>query len=173
MTELELFKTYPIGSILIRPDSEDTHYLQQITALTPGLKSLIASPTTSAFIRGLTKTYDVPPDKNPWVAFVVLQIACGEKTLTQLPNLLSTELQLVNNKAQQMAQEIEKELFVPVMLELNQYLAQQKTPRRSASSVGQAATGTAPSATAAGGAHNVLDLKSQPRPPLPPPIPRR
>lgn len=164
MTELELFKTYPIGSILIRPDSEDTHYLQQITALTPGLKSLIASPTTSAFIRGLTKTYDVPPDKNPWVAFVVLQIACGEKTLSQLANTLATELRLAHGQSQKMAIEIEKELFAPVMLELNKHLTQQKK---------QSTVAENPLPSQAGGARNVLDLKSQPRPPLPPPIPRR
>lgn len=164
MGSLDTLKTFPIGSILTRPEEEDVHYLQKIRQLPQNLRKLISSPTTSAFIRGLTKTYDVPPDKNPLVAFVVLQIVCGERTLSQLANTLATELRLAHGQSQKMAIEIEKELFAPVMLELNKHLTQQKK---------QSTVAENPLPSQAGGARNVLDLKSQPRPPLPPPIPRR
>lgn len=161
MDRFEDFTSIPVGSLLDVPPERRRKYLSAIFALPTSLQDIVFQPRTGAFVRGFTKTYNVPVEKYSSIAFMILQTLIGESTVSRLSNLLSTQLQLPNDKAQAMAQEIEKELFVPVMLELNQYLAQQKAP-------------APPAATpSAGGARNVLDLKSQPRPPLPPPIPKR
>ncbi len=163
MAELEVIKTYPIGSILTREESEDAQYLQKIKRLTPELRSFIASPKTSAFIRGLGKSYDVLPEKIPLIAFEVLQIAIGDRKTSQLIQDLSQELSLPLPEATQMAKEIE-ELFSPYMLSLNSANQEQSNST------------THPLETPnlqAGGARNVLDLKTQNRPPVPPPIPSR
>lgn len=56
----------------------------------------------------------------------MVQIFVGEKNFAQLPAMLSTELQLPNDKAQKMAAEIEKDVFGPVRGELDEFLRTQK-----------------------------------------------
>lgn len=158
-----IHRSVPISSLLLLPTEKRMPYFDQLEIMPRNLRLLLFSPRTGAFIRGLTKVYNVPSEKAPTIALTVLKIAYGEKSLAQLASILSTELQLSNDKAQRIAQEIEKELFAPVMLELNQYLAQKK----------KAPTSPITTQPQASGARNVLDLKSQSRPPLPPAIPNR
>jgi hypothetical protein len=115
---------------------------------------MIGAPRTAAFLRGLAQAAGLPVERVPRIAWAVLQIAIAEKTLVQLPSMLSTSLGLANDKAQQMAGEIEKELFAPIMVEYSRFVQSRKNqPNRSM-----------------GGATNVLNLKNQPasRPPTRP-----
>lgn len=157
--------TIPVGSIATLSTEQSLTYAKQLSAINSrSVRDMITSSKSGAFIRGLTKTYNVPLEQAPRIALMILQIALGEKSLPQLTNLLSVELQIPNTMAQKMAGEIEQELFAPIMLELNQYLTQQQKP---------ATAPQQPSNLSAGGARNVLDLKNKPQPPTPPPIPRQ
>lgn len=187
MDQLLSLKSIPIGSILTRPESEDKRLLAGVKALSSGLNKLISAESTGAFIRGIEKSYDLPLGSAPKVAFSVLLITLGERSLAQLPALFSTELKIANDKAQQMAREIERDLFAPVALELNQYLAKQKklatppqpspglrpagTPRRSplqpTATPGESRFPRTPAPMP-----NILNLKDKRQPPAPPPIPR-
>jgi hypothetical protein len=153
------YRSTPIGSLMDIPKDTSEKYFTFIFLTPSNIQSLLISARTGAFIRGLAKTYNIPIEKAPKIAFAVLQIALGEKTLAQLGSLLSTELPAPNDVAQKIANEIEKELFAPIALELNQYLAKKK----------QATLASRPM----GGASNVLNLKNTPQPPPPPPIPKK
>lgn len=157
------FKTIPAGSILMAPEANDNQGVDQLRSLPSSLQKMLASERTGAYIRGLTKTYDVPLEQAPQIAFMVLQIAVGEKPLGQLGGMLSSELKLANDKAQKMAQEIEKELFGPVMLEFNKYLQDKKAMKPGVMDKMRVAP------------QNVLNLKEVPKPPaapLPPAAPK-
>lgn len=157
MDQLLEYKSVPFGSILTLPDDNWQNYIPRILALPQSLQKLIFSSRTGAFIRGTVKTYNAPLEKSPFVAFAILQIFLGEKKLTQLASTLTTELSISPDTAGKIAREIEKELFAPIALEFGQYLSvTEKIP-----------------SPQAGGARNVLDLKTQNRPPVPPPIPSR
>ncbi|MEX1997365.1 MAG: hypothetical protein WEA04_01680 [Candidatus Andersenbacteria bacterium] len=168
MMQDDTYKSRPVGSLLTRERSEEERYLNELPDLPPSLISLLMSAKTGAFIRGLVRNYDLALEKAAMIAFMVLQISFGEKTLLQLSTMLASDLQLPLEKAQSMAQEIERELFAPIMLELNAYLTQKRKITG-----GSTSTPVSSSPSAAGGARNVLDLKSQPRPPQPPAIPQR
>lgn len=130
----------PIGSIYSRPESKSIGYLDIISNLPQAIKNLIISPKTSSYVRGLSKSYDIPEDQAPFIAFAILEIAIGKKAFAQLPAILSTELQLPNDKAQKMAAEIEKDVFGPVRTELDEFLREQK--KRSESIVGKLTSNT-------------------------------
>lgn len=152
------FTSYPIGSLLERPAPERTSYMEKIGQLPSPLQDILYSWQTGAYLRGLTKTHNLPLEQATSLAFIVTQISLGEKTLAQLASMLSTQLRVANDKAQQIAKEIERDLFAPLMLELNNYLLQKKKTAASPPNVAR-------------GVQNVIDLKNQPRPPVPPPIP--
>lgn len=156
---LDTYTTVPAGSLAIVPDEKRPEYIQALYSLPKALLESMNAPQTGAFIRGLAKTYNIELEKAPKIAFAILQITLGNNALAQLGSILSTELQIPNDKAQQIAREVEQELFAPIALELNQYLAQKKQ-----------VTAAKPT----GGARNILDLKASPStPPPPPPIPKR
>lgn len=157
------FKTIPAGSLLIGSETNDAPYTGQLNILPDSLKKMLISERTGAYIRGLTKTYDVALEQAPQIAFMVLQIAVGEKPLGQLGGMISSELKLANDKAQKMATEIEKELFGPVMLEFNKYLQDTKAMKPGVMDKMRVAP------------QNVLNLKEVPKPPaapLPPAAPK-
>ncbi len=151
------FECTPSGSLLSQPSDQRLPYISYLVAMPESVHNLVASARTGAFLQGLSKTNNIPIEKTPQIAFIILRIAVGEKNLAQLGSILSTELQIPNDKAQAMAKEIEKELFAPIALELNQYLSQKRQ--------------SAPKPL--GGARNVLDLKNNAPPPPPPPIPKK
>ncbi len=171
----EDYKSIPIGSLLLRDRPEEQRYMQRLAQLPNGLIDVLMSPTTAAYLRGLLKINGIPLEQAPIVAFAVLQICFGEKTLAQLSSMLSTELRLPHDKAQAVASEIERELFSPVLLELNQYLAQKrqaaKSPFRTEVAPFASPLSAPPQPSApAREVKNVLDLKNQkPQPPKPPP----
>lgn len=172
----------PLSVLVARSKEEEEHYLQRFDALPPGIKSLITSPRAGFYLSGLLKVYTVTPEHLPAVLLMVLQVAFGERTFAQFPVLLSTELKIPNDKAQAMASEIEKELFSPVLLELNQYLVQKKqagkSPFRTEHSPLSGPSTSLPTAPLSpsvpgGTMRNVLDLKNKPlQQPKPPAVPR-
>lgn len=159
-TDLYQYTTVPIGSLVLHDLAEADRYMNFLSALTPGLVNIVMSDTVGAFLRGLAKEFGLPNENVPQLAFAVLRVAVGEIELPKLGATLSSELKLPNDKAQAMAKEIEKELFSPVMLELNQWLEKQKQ-----------ATSTKASAAKAG-ARNIVDLKHQSPKQPPGPLPK-
>ena len=166
MINLEDYKNTPFGSMLTRDSNEQKQLLETSFTVPKRIKVLLTSSGTGAYLRGLTKNYRVLAENTPRVAFNVLQIAIGEKTVAQLPSLLSTELELPNDKAQQMAKEIEEDLLAPIMPELTKYLARKKSGVETAAEK----TGKASSSL---GVNNVLNLKDRKKAPSPPPMPKR
>lgn len=153
MATLDAYKTIPVGSILIRPESEDGAFLIQLRRTPPGLLGMITAPRTGAFIRGVAKTHDLSLQHAAVIAYHVLQVAFGTVQASQLTPLLGRELNVDAATSLKIAQEIERELFTPYAQELGQqHMTTKSTP---------------PVPPAAGGARNVLDLKNQPRPPQP------
>lgn len=174
------FIFYPIGAALAQT-AERWETLSRIMETMPrSIRDMLISPQTASFIRGMIKTHNLPHEAGYHLAYLVSRVAVGEVSLAQLQSVMATELKLPLEQAAPIAREIEKELFVPIMLEFNQYLAARKSgaPPRTSSAVTPApplrpAAPTAPPPTTGSGARNVLDLKSQPRPPVPPRIPKK
>lgn len=160
MVDWQLYKSKPLGSVLTRPSVEQDRLIERSFTLPRPVRNLFVLERTGAYIIGLAKAYKLSTDHAPVIAFTVLRVGFGDKTLAQLPSLLSTELKLPNDKAQAMAREIEEDLFGPVRKELEEYWRRQKSgPSAPEASVSEA------------GARNVLNLKEQERPPQPPPMP--
>ncbi len=143
-------KTIPINSLVLIPEQERGSYIQKIFTLHQKMQLMLFSDDTGAFIRGIAKTYNVSPETAPHIAFAILEIAIGKKTIAQLPSILSTELQLPIDTAQKMATEIEHDVLAPIKAELNDQSSQQK-----GSSVPSRTTAQA----ASSGMKNVLNLK--------------
>jgi hypothetical protein len=159
----EDYISIPIGSLLTREVNKDDHYMQELVELPRGIINIILSPKTGAYIRGLVKAHNLRPEMASIISYSTLQICYGEKEIAQLPSILSTELKIPNDTAQQLSQDIEKELFAPVAIELNQYVTKKRQLRQSITSKSRGPVGT----------QNVLDLKKQQQPPKPPPIPKQ
>lgn len=147
------FETTPLGSLLAVPAAERFPHIKNIVAVPDSIHNMLASTTTGAYVRGLTKTYNLPLAYAPQVALQILMVATGNKKLSDLGSLLSSELKMANDKAYAIAREIETELFTPVMLDLNTFLATQKQPMK------QPPLGT----------QNIINLKNQPT--IPRPVP--
>lgn len=160
----DIYKSIPVGSLVDFETTDDSKYLADFPNMPTSLINLIMSPQTGAYVRGTLKTNEVELSKTPRLAFIILRIATGEITLAKLAAVISSELQIANDKAQEMAREIEHDLIAPVAMELNQYLENRKKEKKTTDNK---ATGSPQAA----GAKNVLDLKKQTRPPRPPQMP--
>lgn len=142
------FPTVPIGSLININADQSRAYIHLAFTTPEHVQDMLFSANTGVFLNTLGKQFGLLIDQVEKIAFVVLRVAVGEIELAKLGAVLSAELKLPNDKAQSIAKEIEKELFSPVMLELNDWLAKRKQ--------GQ---GTQPA-----GVKNVVDLKNQPLP---------
>ncbi len=162
MIDWQLFIAKPLGSLLTRPPLEQDRLIEKSFTFPRSVKSLLTAERTGAYIIGLAKAYKLSISQAHSIAFMVLTVGLGEKKLAQLPSLLSTELRLPNDAAQKMAREIEEDLFGPVRKELEEYW--RKNPPSSRQS------GTLARQGSEGGVRNVLNLKEQKRPPVPPPM---
>lgn len=147
---MDSFHTLPIGSIYAREEAASIGYLDIVQDLSPKIKEMISSEKTGSYIKGIARSYDVSEDNQPDIAFAILEIAIGKKTIVQLPSILSTELQLPIDTAQKMASEIEHDVFGPIKADLSGLPSQQK-----GSSVPSRTTAQA----ASSGMKNVLNLK--------------
>jgi hypothetical protein len=136
--------TYPINSALDKSDERWAEICELVNIMPDPILDMVSSPRTAAFIRGLAKAHNLNFQQSPVIAYAVLQVAFGEKTLSQLAGLLSSSLKIANDKATIMASEIEKELFAPIMHTYNKFMQNRKSqPQQSL-----------------GGATNVLNLKT-------------
>lgn len=181
MITYDSFTTTPAGSLVILEEQEREPHILTLSKLPGSVRDLAVSPKTGAFVRGLVKQFQLRQDLATTVAFAIWRVLAGNTALAQLPALLSTELKIANDKAQKIAQEIERDLLAPVALELNQYLAQQKKKTgsiadklaeqpRPAAIRPQTTTPRFPRKPAT--PPNILNLKDNKKPPTPPPIPR-
>lgn len=148
--EILNFTTIPANSFLILPEANRASYIEAVIPLPIKIRDVLYSTDTGAFVRGIAKTYDVSPETAPKIAFAILEIAIGKKTIAQLPSILSTELQLPIDTAQKMASEIEHDVFGPIKADLSGLPSQQK-----GSSIPSRTTAQAVSS----GMKNVLNLK--------------
>lgn len=167
MESNDVIKTIPIGSILLGPEEDDGITLRTTQEIPVKIKNLLSAMQTGAYIRGIAKEFQLPDETASRLAYTVLRIGIGKITLAAFASTLSTELKLPNDKAQKMAAEIQKDLFDPIMPELNAYLAKKKQE-----ATGIMQHGRENVEREAGGAKNVLDLRTVPQPPKPPQIPK-
>jgi len=156
--QFDTFVAIPIGSLMLIDDVTRDQYIRRFYTLPPSVIDIASSPQTGAYLRGLTRVYNLALEQSSILAWTVFRMMIGDITLAQLSSTLSSELRLANDKAQAIAADIEKELFAPIMLEYNQSLRSQKAA-------------AAPALRPSAGAQNVLDLKQQAanRPLQPPP----
>lgn len=148
--DLDLYKTIPIGSLLILSEEEAQGALEAARSLPSNLKSLVISEKSGAYVRGLVRADGLPPQAAVRLALMILRVVIGEVLLSQLSSVIASDLRVGQDTAQAMAKDIEKELFGPVIMELNQYLQIKRA----------AETPTEPSERTVGGP-NVLDLRQQ------------
>ena len=185
------FESVPAGSLIVLPEDKIGPYVDRLMVIPKSVRAVAFSLKTGAYLGGLSKTYGIPENNVPLLSFLVLQILIGEKTFPQLSAMLSTDLKLPNDKAQKMAQEIERDLIVPIAGDLNRYLAEKNKKKGSMSekmrssevqtadqvrSTKKAAPPTsAPSrrqSRPAANPQNILDLNKNRPGPKPPRIPR-
>jgi hypothetical protein len=154
-----IFNSVPMGSLVTIPEGKRLFYIENISQLPRMTSAMIYSLNTGAFLRGLAKSYGLPEEKSSIIAFAVVQVAVNEISFTQLPSMLSTKLPLPNDKAQKMAREIEQDLFGPVRQELEAHWATEKKEKPAAQAQAKAEES---------GVNNVLNLKKESQPPVPP-----
>ena len=158
MNELSSFKNIPIGSILALPETETPEILAMVKRLPQFLRQIVLSPKTGAFVRGLARTYNITPENQVIIAQAILFVAVQKISLSALQEFIVKNISLENSQAQNIATEIERELFTPLALEFGQFVKKNQGDN------------TAP----LNNLPNVLDLKNQPpKLPSPPPIPPR
>jgi len=160
----------PTGSLFGGPEAEARGYLLRLEELPKKVRVVLGDMKTGAFTRGLVKSYGLPEERSAPVAFDIMRIAMGTRSLASLPSLLSTNLRLPSDKAQKMAEEIERDLLAPIMPALQQYWTGQKKTNQQQAKGGRSRP--SPEAMAGqAGAKNVLNLKDTNKPPAPPPMP--
>lgn len=158
-------KSIPSGALFFQPMAVKERYWDMLGKQPPGITSMLNSERTGAFIRGLAKTYNLAETSVPFIAFAILEVGVGERPLSQLADGIAKSTNITPPVAQKVSQEIERELFAPLMLDLQTYSQKQRNRASTAP------TNTPPSIQQTGGARNVLDLKNKQTQPLPPPIP--
>lgn len=159
------FLTYPIGAGMAQGEQRWAEISELVNNTPQTILDMVASPQTASYIRGVAKAHQLTAEQSYTIAYAVLRVALGEKRLAELSSILSSELAIANDKANQIAQELEHDLFAPIAIELNRHADQR---RQEVKKLENKATGN----PRAAGATNVLDLKQQPQPPRPPAIPR-
>ena len=172
------FMSIPAGSLAkISDDTKRDNYVKQIFTLPQQLREVATSAKVAAYIRGLVKSHALSEDAGPSIAFAILQVLVGERALAQMPIQFSSTLGIANDKAQRIAQEIERDIFAPIALPLNEHFAK---VRQQKNSVTGPVTSSQPKSTpnarfsrTPAAPSNILNLKNNPKPPSPPPIPKK
>lgn len=141
------------GAMAILDDARRAQLREKFSKTRGGVRQLLLSQESISFLRGLTRTHNLPEERVPKLALGVLYVALGEWPLSNLAAGLSSTMGLPNDVAQKAAAEIEKELFAPVMLELNEFLAKQR----------QDGPASAEATARQAGATNVINLKHNPQ----------
>src|SRR3989338_4077896 len=151
MTQDTKFSNTFIESLVNLQESDRLRYLALIFTMPEKIRSILFTAETASYIRGFLKAHDIPLNYTETLSISIICILTGEKTLAQLPAILSTELKLPNDKAQKMAAEIEKDVFGPVKKELDEFNKTRITTPRKVPPTGETT-----------GLRNVLNLKELP-----------
>jgi len=163
MVNIERYVATPLGSTILLDQAASSHCVDQYTQLPSNLRAFASSPKTGSYIMGLIKNFNLPAGTETKIALSLFRILTGDNTFAQLSTVLSSSLKISTSKAETIVAEIEKELIAPIAHDLNSYLSAKK--RIKASITSKMSTDHASS-------NNVINLKDQTRPPIPPLIPR-
>lgn len=145
---------FNLFGVMFEADSNRREQLMERFYETAGhVRELLVSERTVSYLRGAARTHNIPDEQVPKLALGVLYVALGEWPLSNLAAGLSSTMGIPNDVAQKAAAEIEKELFGPVMLELNEFLAKQR----------QSGPASAEATARQAGATNVINLKHNPQ----------
>jgi len=156
--KVDHYISIPLGSLVRHPEEED-YYLNLFKKMPAAARRIVTSSTTGAFIRGLLISYKLPAEGVSFISFLILQVVAGEIKSGQVAGQISSKLSLANDKAEAIANEIERDLVGPIKTELEEFWAKRKNeePARQAQT-----------RATEGGARNVLNLKKENQPPVPP-----
>lgn len=153
------YNSVPVGSFIDQPAEARVYYWQKIFMLPETARKMLVNVNTGAGIRGICRNYGFPLAQSQQIALVVLRLAIGEMKFSQLAGFLSANMTLPNDKAQRMAREIEQDFFGPVRQELEAHWAKDKKEKPATLAQAKAEQS---------GANNVLNLKKESQPPVPP-----
>jgi len=142
-------QSVPISSSLLLTPEDRKEIFNKYAELNPSLRRLLVDPKTGAYIRGLTKEFQLHPAYAPRIALVILRIAVGILDPAKMGATLSTELQLSNDTAQHLARELEKDLISPLSIAFGQQKTKKATQQDQEKSQN----------VKRAGARNVLNLK--------------
>ncbi|MEO6077212.1 MAG: hypothetical protein ABIP54_00305, partial [Candidatus Andersenbacteria bacterium] len=117
MSELNNYKSTPIGSLITKTNEEGEHYIQKMMVMPPKLVTLLMSSNTGAYVVGLMRAYKLEPSLGSVVAFNILKIVHGDLALDQLAITLAPELQLTIENSIKIASEIDQDIFAPIQSE--------------------------------------------------------
>ena len=154
-----IYNSVPMGSLVTLPEDQRSNHINNILKLPKNASNILFSPATGAYIRGLTKSHNLPTEHAPIIALIIVRLVTREITIDQLPSIISTEVKTPNDKAQRIAKEIEEDLLGPIKEELEEFWNQQKQ---------EEPVNEAEERATQGGANNVLNLKKEQSPPPPP-----
>lgn len=146
-----VYQSVLINSLSLLSLDERAPYFSRLSTLPPSIRKIIFSPPNGAYVRGLTKIYNLPLEKAPYIALIILEVFLGIEDLPKLGSVFSSKLQMPNDQAQAMSKDVERELFVPVMIDFNHFLQALKSSPNLGSS----------------GTQNIVNLKER-KAPLPP-----
>ena len=144
-----VFTSVPINSVMAIPPERRHDYRVAALQTSEPVRRMIISPRTGAYLRGLAKSHQLPESKAVTIAFVVLQVAIGEVPIAKVAALLSSHLQLPNDRSHDLATELERDIFAPLSLEISKQATNNK----------QAEQVQAEKKATKAGAKNVLNLK--------------
>jgi len=153
-----VFTSVPINAVMAIPADRRHDYRVSALETNGPIRQMIVSPRTGAYLRGLAKSHQLPEKTAVTIAFVVLQVAIGEVPIAKISGLLSSHLKLPNDQAQDLATELERDIFASLSLEIGKQAASKK----------QVDESSAQTDAKAAGARNVLNLKRNSTPPTPP-----
>ena len=120
------FKTVPANSILVLPDQERAGYLTNILKLPTSARDMLFSSNSGSYIRGLSRSNNISPELAPNISFAVLRVVLGKIEISSLTTTLVNEIHVETDIAQQIASEIDQDLFAPLQADLDAFWAGQK-----------------------------------------------
>lgn len=189
---MNTFHLTPIGSMYAFPPERSIGYLDIIITLPKPIKNLISNATIPSYITGISKNNQISEELQPIIAFTILRIAIGKIKISEFTNTLTNELGVNIEIAQEIASEIDQDLFAPIQSDLDAFWAQQSAPKpttpvatpiKQTGALSEQATrnnnrtpivNTTPtSPSTLRGAKNILDLKELPARPEQKDLPAR
>jgi len=156
------FYSVPVGSLYQLDERERLKYLKLLINTPDKVRDLVFSSKTGSYIEGLSKSRGFGVEKSAVISFGVARVVAGDLKLADLAVYLSSAVPVAMDKAQEVALEIEQDLFAPIKDELDLYLKKNEREEPAKKAAVRAKEG---------GAKNVLNLKEEKKLPVPPPMP--